>query len=241
MADGATPPLDVRFTLARRDLDARGAPWVVVDSAHPDDVGDLYELVVGTGHPVLWRVGTPERVEGWCCTGPWELTPEVDALGYHTVQSRREWSPPSHFTSRLPFGARIVAAAEVARVMAHHAPAESRDAFRGVDERLSSDIEGMNVAVIYAASVAREVAEGARQSLPWERLLRGRSAARLIAAVLDGASEGSDLLAPGNWPGLAGVAGLLNRVPPHGRVDPQRPRALTDTRAVILRALGVPR
>ena len=66
------------LTLTRRDLDARGAPWAVVDTAHPDDVGDLWAQVTGTGHPVLWRIGTPERVEGWCCTGPWEVRSEDD-------------------------------------------------------------------------------------------------------------------------------------------------------------------
>ena len=62
------------LTLSRRDLDAPGAPWAVVDRAHPDDVGDLWAQVTGTGHPVLWRVAGGERPE-YVATGPWALTP----------------------------------------------------------------------------------------------------------------------------------------------------------------------
>lgn len=81
MADGATTttPPSVRLRLARRDLAARGAPWVVVDDAHPDDVGDLRELIEGTGHPVLWRVGGDGLPE-FAVTGPWVLTPP-EAVG----------------------------------------------------------------------------------------------------------------------------------------------------------------
>lgn len=197
-------------TLTRRDLAAVGAPWSLVDTAHADDVGDLWAQIVGTGHPVLWRIAGGERVEGWCCTGPWRVREAVegDAL---VICGLTGWRS-------LERGAFNLVRAEVARIVAHLAPEGSREALAYLDLFLESGDP-------YAAGSAAICAGAAFGSIDCPDTDDEYIAADAILQAVDGS--------------LGATVAEVERIPVERRCDPQRPHALTDTRAVILRALGV--
>ncbi|MEZ4410977.1 MAG: hypothetical protein R3A52_31535 [Polyangiales bacterium] len=132
-----------RAFLDRRDLDAREAQWRRVDESAAGDAADLRARVVGTGHPVLWRISGPARVEGWVATGPWALPVEGDPM-LESLAFLRGCHP-------LALG---VAAREVARLVEHLAPAACRDALAVFDAVLGGSVDDSAARDAHAAIVA---------------------------------------------------------------------------------------
>lgn len=204
-----------RLTLARRDLAARGAPWAVVDEALPENVGDLWAQVTGTGHPVLWRIGTTARVEEWCCTGPWG---EGEALAAEKL------GPPG---DRVPVLACVVAAREIARAAEEWMGNGSRRALLPTDRWLSGEatLDDLRAANARAHSAWAQT-RGRRLPDEWVRAAQIATSATGAAAS---AAEPERLL----FHASLVRHGLYAAHVAAGRY------VKVDTRAVILRALGV--
>ncbi|MEZ4389600.1 MAG: hypothetical protein R3A48_00780 [Polyangiales bacterium] len=132
-----------RTFLERRDLDDQEAEWRRVDENAAEDAADLRAQVVGTDHPVLWRVRAGARVDAWIATGPWALPDGGDPM-MESLVFLKGCHP-------LALG---VAAREVARLVEHLAPASCRDALAVFDARLSGSIDRAATRDAHAAIVA---------------------------------------------------------------------------------------
>lgn len=161
MADGVHR---TRFTLDRRDLDAADLPWARVDEGEDfDSITDLRAQVVGTGHPVLWRLSGCDWPE-YSCTGAWSdpkswwQTDPVEMVAWG-----RWWRCGS---ARIPPCVWMLACVAVTRQLIYALPVEVREpcdaAMASIEAYIADDRGGGSLSVVsgHAERAVRDMEPG---------------------------------------------------------------------------------